>query len=231
MFTNPSFIFDILCAVFLIIVTLMYARKGLLATLVQGLGTLISLIGARAISAWAAPLIFENVLAQGFTSSINNTIVQDGTVNLAEIAEKYAGFLPSEWIDPLVASMQENINGMLGSSAATIADTIVREVIEPLITPIIAIMLFFIAFVALRMVVSLLVTLLKNVNSIPVIGGANRMLGFVFGLLAAVVDLLIVLCILSALITITGGTLPYLNNVALENSLFYGLFQKINPFQ
>ena len=64
LFTKPSFLFDILCAAALILLALVYAHKGLLATFVQGIGTLASLIGARLFADWAAPVVFQNFLAK-----------------------------------------------------------------------------------------------------------------------------------------------------------------------
>ncbi|MCI2047913.1 MAG: CvpA family protein [Faecalibacterium sp.] len=229
-FTNPSFIFDMLCIAALLILALLYAKKGLVATLMQCFGTLASLIGAKFLADWASPVIFENFLAQGFVSRISGTITDGGAVNVAEIVQKYAGFLPQQFVDSVVESVQGTVDGALSSNAATIAETVVTQVIEPLFTPVIAIVLFFVAFAVFRMLVSLLVTALTNVNKIPVVGGVNRWLGFCVGLVAGCVDLFLILCALWAIMVITGGGLPYLNEAALETSFFYKAFNAINPF-
>jgi uncharacterized membrane protein required for colicin V production len=229
-FTNPSFIFDMICLAVLLVLALIYARKGLVATLVQCFGTLASLIGARVLADWASPIIFESFLAQGFYSRISTTITENGTVNLSDLAEKYAGFLPQQLIDSVVQSVQGTVDGALSSNAANIADTVVTQVIEPLFTPVISIVLFFVAFAVFRMLVSLIVTALTNVNRLPVIGSVNRWLGFLVGLLAGSVDLFLILCALWAIMVITGGGLPYLNEAALQTSVFYKIFNTINPF-
>ncbi len=230
LFTKPSFLFDILCAAALILLALVYAHKGLLATLVQGIGTLASLIGARLFADWAAPVVFQNFLAKSFTERVSETITAGGTVDVAALAEKYAGFLPRSLVDSVVASVQQTLDGALASNAASVADTVVTQVIEPLFTPVIAIILFFVMFALLRMVISLLVTLLKNVNKIPGVGDVNKALGFVVGLGAGAVDLFLALCVVWALIVITGGGLPFLNETALADSFVYQLFSRINPF-
>ena len=51
MFKNPSFLFDILCTVVWLVLMARYARKGFLASIVQLFGNLISLLGARQLSA------------------------------------------------------------------------------------------------------------------------------------------------------------------------------------
>ena len=54
MFKNPSFLFDILCTVVWLVLMVRYARKGFLASIVQLSGNLISLLGARQLSAACA---------------------------------------------------------------------------------------------------------------------------------------------------------------------------------
>ncbi len=230
LFTKPSFLFDILCAAALFVLALYYAHKGLLATLVQGIGTLASLIGARLFADWASPQIFQNFLAKGFTDRISATITENGSVDLTALAEKYAGFLPQSLIESVVSSVQQSLDGALASNAAAVSQAVVQQVVEPLFTPIISIILFFVMFAVLRMLVSLLVTLLKSVNKIPGVGEVNRLLGFVVGLGAGAVDVFIGLCIVWALIVITGGGLPFLNETALADSFVYQLFGRINPF-
>jgi uncharacterized membrane protein required for colicin V production len=231
LFTNPSFVFDILCVALLLVLALIYAHKGLVATLVQGFGTLASLIGAKFFADWASPLVFDNFLAGKFASRITDTLTAGGgTVDLPAIVEKYAGFLPQSFVDSVVSAVQASLDGVLATNAAAMAQTIVTEVIAPLVTPVIAIVLFFVAFALLRMIVSLLVTVLTNVNKIPVVGTVNKALGFGVGLLAGAVDLFLLLCGVWALMVVTGGGLPFLNETALANSYFYKFFSVVNPF-
>ena len=118
----------------------------------------------------------------------------------------------------------------LCSTAESLAQVIVSDLIAPLFTPVIAIVLFFVAFTLLRMAASFLVTLLSNLNKLPVLGGVNYWLGFAAGLLAGLLDVFLVLCVVWALIVITGGGLPFLNDAALADSIVYRLFGRINPF-
>ena len=46
MFKNPSFLFDIICTVVWLVLMVRYARKGFLASVVQLMGSLLSLLGA-----------------------------------------------------------------------------------------------------------------------------------------------------------------------------------------
>ncbi len=230
MFTKPSFVFDMICVVLVLVLALRYARKGLLATLVGLVGNLASMIGANLFANWAAPWLFTNLMAAGFREKIAATLAESGSVDLAALAQQYAGFLPDSFRQSVVESVSGALAGSLQSNAAQMAGALVTEVIQPLITPVLSIVLFFVAFALCRMVVSLLGTVMGLVNRIPVLGTVNRGLGFVGGFMAGAVDLFLVLCVVWALIVVTGGSLPLLNDQVLASSWFYQLFSRLNPF-
>lgn len=230
LFTNPSFVFDIICIVALLVLTARYARKGLLATLVQLVGSLFSIVGAQSFAVWASPVVFHDFLAGGFRERIAESLAADGAVDLSGIAEKYAGFLPESFRTPIVEAFERSISAALANNAVVLADSIVQNVIEPLLTPVISIVLFFVAFALCRMIVSLLITVLGLVNKLPVLGAVNRGLGWVLGFVTAWVDLFFGMCIVWALIVVTGGGIPWLSEAALGSSVFYRLFNTLNPF-
>ena len=111
-----------------------------------------------------------------------------------------------------------------------LADTIVEKVLQPLLTPVIMLVLFFVFYAVLRLLVSMLVTVLGLVNRLPVIGTVNRWLGWTAGGIASLLDIYLVLCVLWALIVITGGNLTMLNDTVMSSSLYYKVFNVFNPF-
>mgnify|MGYP003091323426 FL=1 len=230
MFKNPSFIFDILCTVVWLVLAVRYARKGFLASVVQLTGSLISLFGARAFSGWAAGQVFERFLAGSFRDQIAANIAAGGAVSLDDIAQRYAGFLPEAFRASIVDACERSISAVLNDNAVVLADTIVQKVLAPLLTPVISLVLFFVAFALLRMLVSLLVTVLGLVNKLPVIGAVNHWLGWGVGGIASLVDIYLVLCVVWALIVITGGNLTMLNDTVMSGSLYYKVFNVFNPF-
>ena len=230
MFKNPSFIFDILCTVVWLVLAVRYARKGFLASVVQLTGSLISLFGARAFSGWAAGQVFERFLAGSFRDQIAANIAAGGAVSLDGIAQRYAGFLPEAFRASIVDACERSISAVLNDNAIVLADTIVQKVLAPLLTPVISLVLFFVSFALLRMLVSLLVTVLGLVNKLPVIGAVNHWLGWGVGGIASLVDIYLVLCVVWALIVITGGNLTMLNDTVMSGSLYYKVFNVFNPF-
>ena len=230
MFKNPSFLFDIICTVVWLLLAVRYARKGFLASGVQLAGNLFSLGGARVFSGWAAAQVFQNFLAGSFRTQIAESISAGGMVDLTGIADKYAGFLPSSFRASIVEACERSISAVLSDNAVVLAAVIVQNVLAPLLTPVISLVLFFVVFALLRMLVSLLVTVLGLVNRLPVIGTVNRWLGWTVGGIASLLDIYLVLCVLWALIVITGGNLTVLNDTVMSGSLYYKVFNVFNPF-
>ena len=146
------------------------------------------------------------------------------------MARQYAGFLPASLREPVVEACERSLQALLESNAAALADTVVHGVLEPLLTPVLSLALFFVIYGLLRMLVSLLVTVLGLVNKLPLIGAVNRGLGFLAGGITGLVDLYLVLCVLWALVVVTGGSLSALNEAVLGDSVFYQMFNMVNPF-
>ena len=77
---------------------------------------------------------------------------------------------------------------------------------------------------------SFLSAVFTGFNHLPVLGGANRSLGFLFGLLTGMLDVCLAMCIVWAVMIVTSGQLPFLNEATLSTSFGYRLFSAINPF-
>lgn len=219
-------IFDLVLLAVLVLVTARYVTRGFLAGLVQFVGNLASLVGAMVLSGKIAPVLFSTFLQGGLTNQVENAIAQQGSVDIAGLVEKYAGFLPRS----VQQSLIETASGILDTSAPDVAQKVVSELVEPLVTPLITIVLFFVCFALCKLVISFLVAVLTNLNRVPVVGGVNRVLGLLMGLLAGCMDLFLVLCGVWTLIVITGDNLPWLNQAALQGSIGYDIFMRFNPF-
>lgn len=221
-----ALIFDLILLVVLVVVANSYARKGLVAGVVQFVGSLASLAGAVLLSHQVSPMVFEQFFESGFTKTIESALASGSQLSLDQTVEKYTGFLPDALKQNIIASAQE----LFTTGAPELATQLVEQVIAPLVTPIIAVVVFFVAFALCKFLVGLLVAVLTNFNRIPLVGSFNKLLGFAMGLCAGVLDLYLILCGVWAIILITGGSLEWLNDATLSHSIAYQLFGQFNPF-
>ena len=219
-------IFDILLLVLLAVVTLLYMQKGFLAGLIQFRGNLLGLVGAALLSPRVADWIFATFFKGGLTTQIQTTISQQGTVDLAALVDKYAGFLP----DAMEQSLVQSATDLMNSGAPDLAHSLVTELIQPLVTPLITVVVFFVCFAVCKMLVSFLAAVLTNLNRVPLVGGVNQFFGFFMGLLAGAMDVFLVVCGVWAVVVITGNNLSWLNQTVLQDSVAFSLFSSFNPF-
>ena len=219
-------IFDILLLVLLAVVTLRYMQRGFLAGLIQFLGNLLGLVGAALLSPRVADWIFATFFKGGLTTQIQTTISQQGTVDLAALVDKYAGFLP----DAMEQSLVQSATDLMNSDAPDLAHSLVTELIQPLVTPLITVVVFFVCFAVCKMLVSFLAAVLTNLNRVPLVGGVNQFFGFFMGLLAGAMDVFLVVCGVWAVVVITGNNLSWLNQTVLQDSVAFSLFSSFNPF-
>lgn len=219
-------ILDVALIVLVVLTMFRYKKRGFIAGIIDLVGNLVSLCFAWVFSGKVSPAVFDNFFKSGLITKTANTIQRQGGVNLDSILQDLSGFLPQSFIDEIVSSAQ----GLFDSNAPDVAQSIVENVIAPLIVPVITVAVFFVTYAVCKLLVTFLVAMLENVNRIPLVGGVNQLLGLVTGLIAGVINAILVLCLLWAVIAITGNNLPVLNEAALSGSYFFGLFFDWNPF-
>lgn len=223
---TPAVIIDIALIAVIIGTVFHYARKGFVAGVISLVGNLVSLGLAWGVSGKVSPTVFENFIKSGLIEKTANAIQQHGTVNLAAILENLSGIIPQKFIDNIMASA----SGLFDSNAPDVAIQVVEKVIAPLVVPMISVLLFFATFILCRVIIALLVAVLTNLNRIPLLGGINRMLGVCVGAVSGVINVLIILCLIWAVVVITNGNLPVINDATLSGSYFYSFFSAYNPF-
>ena len=217
---SPAIIIDVALIAVIVVSVFHYARKGFVAGLMDLVGNLASLALAWVVSGKLSPTVFENFFKSGLIEQTARTIQQQGGVNLSVILDGLSGILPQKFIDDITASAA----GMLDSGAPDIAQQVVEKIIAPLVVPLITVVVFFATFVLCRVVIAFLVTVLTNINKIPLLGGVNRIL------VAGFINVLLILCLLWAVVVITNGNLPFVNDSSLSGSYFYSFFSAYNPF-
>lgn len=227
---NQALIFDLICLAVLLFTAFRYAKKGLLACIVEAVGTFASLLGARLISMWAAPQIFDQWFAPALRTQVADKLAQSSNMNLDALVSELAGFLPPSVIQSVVEPVRSQLELAFSGNMEGMTDALMTHLLEPLLVPIAVSVVFLLLFVVLRMVVGLLAGMLTHVNGIPLIGTANKGLGLAAGAVVGLLYLFLVLCAIWMLITITGGQMPYLNDALLTDSIFYRIFSAVNPF-
>ena len=106
----------------------------------------------------------------------------------------------------------------------------VVNALEPLFLPVIQAVVFLSVWIVVRVLCRMLGRVLRGINSIPLIGGLNRILGFAFGFVSGLLNCWIWSILLWVAANLTGGKLEFLTTATLNRSVIYGLLANLNPF-
>lgn len=202
---TPPLVWDLLLAAVMGL-TLWYSyRLGLLAALLNLLGT----AAAFVLSAWAsrpgAAWLYDRFVHQRVVDSVSQRLdafslgglTADNLVGLGSLGPVRGALLPG-----LASLLEEAVPGLTFFSrqssmetasavldevgaGAQLAQAIARTAVQPVVTNILSIAVFFVLFSLTAFVVRLLVKLGRGVNHIPLVGGLNRLAGLGLGLLYA----------------------------------------------
>ena len=165
-----------------------------------GLTELIGAVLGVGIASWGSRTLAPEVYLSFFSDSVSTRVEQAVAQSGGDIAA--ADQLP------------EKINALL----------------EPLFLPLVQAVLFVLLCMIVRWVFALLVRLLRGVNLIPLVGGANRLLGLVLGLVTGAFDCWLLALLLWFAASITTGQIDWLTTGVLQRSVGYSLFGAFNPF-
>ena len=198
-------------------------HNGLMRMLIECLSWLAAAVLAVMIS-------YAMFFAGRITEAVTNAILEAGS------PEAFAGSL-----EQTLASMPEairsaaeflmggvDLSAVTSAQAAELAQTVTDSIVRPLITSAIQLVSFLILFALGLMVLHIVAIAFGAFNSIPLVGGINRALGGVFGLVKAAAILFILTLVLQFYFTF-GTPSGVLTPAAVQESFLTEIFYDNNP--
>ena len=216
---SPALVYDFIFLAVFSFAAVKSWQKGFLAGLTELIGAVLGV----GIASWGSRTLAPEVYLSFFSDSVSTRVEQAVAQSGGDIAAAVQGldFLPESIRAALAAGLQTAGNQLPEK---------INALLEPLFLPLVQALLFVLLCIIVRWVFALLVRLLRGVNLIPLVGGANRLLGLVLGLANGAVDCWLLALALWFLVGVTGGKLSWLNGYILSQSVGYGIFGSINPF-
>lgn len=209
-------------------------KRGFASALVSFVGTLAALVASIFLSGAVTDFVYGNIIRDRIMDSMEEKIdVSFEPVsiieNTSEVVIKATEELP-EFVGVKIADAVSDNSGKLALSireavtdtGKTAAEAIEEQVVRPIITFLMKIVLFAVFQGILLVVVKALAKSLKVVNKIPFIGGANKLVGSVFGLLSGVISVLVFVYVLKLAALITENKIPVINDEDISQSITIG---------
>ncbi|GHV29736.1 hypothetical protein FACS189481_2970 [Clostridia bacterium] len=228
---NFAILLDTIVVVILIYFVVNSARRGFVANVINLLRYATSYFLAAALSNHLTKYIYDAFIKHNldgfFSEKIKMLYGLDPNIaaigeNL-EILETIKQRLPFLNLDGLGSSLKKFVPG---SSSQTLTDII----IYPVIRCIVGTLLFFVIMRVCKIVARQLMHVAMKINRIPLLGGFNGLLGGVFGLVEALIVIVILAEMTNAIIMVSGNSLPYLNFDVVNKSHLAKHFFEIHKY-
>lgn len=194
-------------------------RKGFLASLTELIGAVVGV----GVAVWASRSlsvpIYEQFVSGSVSEKVETAVAQSG----GDLAAAVQGmdFLPDTVRDTLAQLVQ---------GAGSALPEQITTALEPILLPFVQVLLFVVLCMVVRWVFRLLVGLLRHVNGVPLLGGVNRLLGLVLGLMTGALDCWLLALLLWFVASVTAGSMEFLTLSVLNQSVGYSFFGAFNPF-
>ena len=167
---SPALVYDFIFLAVFSFAAVKSWQKGFLAGLTELIGAVLGV----GIASWGSRTLAPEVYLSFFSDSVSTRVEQAVAQSGGDIAAAVQGldFLPESIRAALAAGLQTAGNQLPEK---------INALLEPLFLPLVQALLFVLLCMIVRWVFALLVRLLRGVNLIPLVGGANRLLGLVLG--------------------------------------------------
>ena len=181
---DVSLVVDLTALVIIAVCIIFYAKKGLMVSLLDLVGTLAALVLGVFLASSLAPILFNALFRTNMEVQTATAIQEQGIEHLGDIVGKLLFFLPPEAVKTIVAPF----DAALGTSSVEVAARLIDEIIAPLVIPIIMVALFVVIFVVFTLLLRLLAkTMRKAGEEKSLVSKIDKVLGLVLGALMGVV--------------------------------------------
>ena len=216
---SVGLIYDLIFVVILVLTALHGRRQGLVAGLVSLAGAVVGV----AASVWAAGQMAPAIWQQHVGAAVDAVTAQGET--LTQALNQYLGFLPASLLEQVAEAIQQALNNV----GADIAAEVMLQ-LEPILLPLLQAVIFLILCSVIRWLFRLAAGLLRHLNDLPLVGGVNKALGTVLGLVTGLLDCWMLSLLIWGGMALSGGSVAWLSQEAVSGSVLYSLFAGLNPF-
>ena len=238
-----KFAYDFVCLFVIVVCIWQSYRRGFAASLVNFCGKVIALVGAYAMSAPLAQWIYTRFIEADMVSGIaqNLQLATDeagafliGGAEIITLLNTYFSStkmpFSSYFINNLNNSTQ-TIHDSVSAGAQVMAQNVADSVCKPVIVGIFAAAAVILLFVIFSLIIGGLVKALQVVNKIPLIGGVNKLLGGIFGVLVALMILYMIAIGIRLFVGLTNQNLPILSDTTIGKTYLFKYIYHFTPFQ
>lgn len=228
-----ALIIDISTVLFTVLLIWLASKKGFIASFVELVGYVLSLILAGYFSSALSNFVYDKYLQTKITTALDSSI-RDATTGLdwtdavANAVKDLPGVV-SDLISSVFTSLTNETQSFVYDNTFNIADGFISTTIKPMIISLLTSIFFVIIFTIILFLIKHTSKALSNVDDIPVLGTANRVLGGILGFAKSILIIFIIFMAMNLFIKLTDNQSEYINYDTMNKSLVYTFIDSINP--
>ena len=225
------YIIDILSIAVILFSVIKSTRDGFAKSLLQTIGSIVALVVSLGLGNILSHQIFDSYLykyAEKLAGNLVNSISQ------AEIVSEGIASIPTVLQNALTA-MNIDLNAELTKiDFSSMQDGMVAKLVDVIFAPaiifILAVIIFLVSYWVIKLILRAVGNFLKFINSIPILGGLNKILGAFLGVFKGAVNLFIIAQIIHLVHIILGDISPYISSAVLLETNIFSIVYGINLF-
>lgn len=230
-----NFLIDIFLAAVAVLIIIAGYRNGFVKSVLSLATTIVALVVACAFTPYLSDAICDGFLLEKVSGGIESTVASvaksgdgydfdalftDTPEIMTQVLERYG--VSEDSLEKFVSDMTETGSEAVSRVSTFIATPVVREISSVASF----IVIFLVSYIILKIVSRLIELLFKA----PVLKGADRLAGIIFGVVNAAIVLWALSLVISLGVVALGSVAPgWFGEDVLENSYIMKIFSKYNP--
>ncbi|MEA5050144.1 MAG: CvpA family protein [Oscillospiraceae bacterium] len=210
-------VLDILTAVIVVICFIVSWKRGLVSTVIRLVGCAASILFGWWASGKLATIVYDRFLKDKLVDIVSQRVANQA------VSSGTWGVL-GRFVDRILSAAT-------GTDTSAASETIVDNMLSQPATAVVRAILFILLFFLLMLVVKGLNRAFRGINKVPVLGGANKLLGGVIGIAEGLLVCYIAVAAVSLIVTLTNNSLTWLNTDLIDVSKLFSLLYHFNPIK
>ena len=220
--TFYPYIYDLVLVLLAIIFICVGRKNGALKMLFLLIGSAVAVAAATVLSSFTADFLFAGFLREELLASVVQALPDSNDLNelLASVSSKSPAVSTALALLINFGTKTDTLDSLIASAAENTAATIVDSFISPIVIALLQSVTFILYLIIIAFLIKLIAKSLGLVNKVPVIGGINRFVGGIFGVVFAAL-IVFVLTVAVRVVLASGISTDILSEQTIQNSLVY----------
>ncbi len=220
---------DLILLAVVVLFVLIGMKRGFISEVVSLVSFVVAFLVAFNLSSTVSSAVYDGIVEERIVTKVSESVLPS-----LEIGSESGLTLPESVVDAgeyIGIDVYSVIDTAFGDSfeetAEHIGKTVSDKVAGPILTSFIRALLFIVIFIILKIVLDFLAKFFKIVSRLPVIGGANKLLGGVIGAVRGVLAAVVLCYALTLVVKFRPGGFLGITRETVESSVLFEMLGNI----